>query len=150
MVLPLISLTAEQSTICSLTNSLSPTITIKTRLQTDIIMENKKGNKEEFFSRREFFKKAAKKTLPILGTMVLSGLPGIAKALESDAPMGCHGGSCYNLCYHGCRMTCIRSCKGGCEGNCRGTCLTSCQGCRGNCTGSCYNGCYTSCFSSSY
>lgn len=113
-------------------------------------MKNKKENKEELFSRRDFFKKATKRTLPILAALVLSGLPGVAKAIEKDTPMGCTGGSCYNLCFHGCRTTCIRSCKGGCQGDCRGTCKMSCRGCRGNCTGSCYNGCYTSCISSSY
>ena len=50
--------------------------------------ENKKNQKEEIQSRREFFKNAAKGVLPILGAMLLAGSPAIVKA-ASIVPMGC-------------------------------------------------------------
>lgn len=49
-------------------------------------MEKKNCN-EELQSRREFFKKAAKGVLPILGAVVLAGAPAIVKAAEEN-PMG--------------------------------------------------------------
>lgn len=98
-----------------------------------LIMKDKKQN-EELQSRREFFKKAAKGALPILGAIMLAGAPAIVKAAEK-APMGCQG-SCYLGCDGGCRKTCQNSCryhcqttcKGGCATTCRGTCATSCRG----------------------
>lgn len=42
---------------------------------------------EELQSRREFFKKAAKGALPILGAILLSGAPQILNATEKS-PMG--------------------------------------------------------------
>ena len=43
----------------------------------------KKNEKnEELQSRREFFKKAAKGALPILGAIALAGAPGVVKAAE--------------------------------------------------------------------
>ena len=44
-------------------------------------MEKKKQN-EELQSRREFFKKAVKGALPILGAVVLAGNPMLAKAVD--------------------------------------------------------------------
>ena len=80
----------------------------------------KKEKREELQSRREFFKKAAKSALPILGAIVLANAPVIANATE-DAPMGCN---------YGCTTTCIGSCKGACS--------------------SCSHGCARTCMSGSY
>ena len=88
-------------------------------------MEKNKKN-EELQSRREFFKKAAKSALPILGAIVLAGTPTIAKAVEK-APMGCTG-TCYGGCYGGCK---------GCSTTCTGTCSHGCRGCSTTCTGGC-------------
>ena len=52
-------------------------------------MADKKRN-EELQSRRDFFKKAAKGVLPILGAVVLAGVPNLVKAEET--PMGCRYG----------------------------------------------------------
>lgn len=95
---------------------------------------NKK--KEELQSRRDFFKKAAKGVLPIVGAVILGGIPHIVKAEET--PMGCRyscEGDCYRACYYGCDRTCMSTCKGACQGSCRGTC-------RDTCIGSCSGGCY--------
>lgn len=88
-------------------------------------MSNKKQN-EELQSRREFFKKAAKAALPVVGAVVLSSLP-LLKA--EAAPMGCTG-TCYGMC-HG-------SCKG-CEYTCSGTCKHACESCKYTCSGGCKN-----------
>lgn len=99
-------------------------------------MEKNKKN-EELQSRREFFKKAAKGVLPILGAMVLVGAPAIVKAAE-EGPMGCTY-SCYSTCSGHCtggctgcggmcQMGCQGSCKGGCDRTCTGTCDRTCAG----------------------
>ena len=80
-------------------------------------------NNEELQSRREFFKKAAKGTLPILGAMVLSHLPFNANAHESIEEMGCNFG-----CSGGCSGGCGRACSYGCTSSCSGSCLGSCKG----------------------
>lgn len=96
--------------------------------------ENKK---EEIQSRREFFKEAAKKGLPIIGAVALMSNPMIAKAVTSDEELGCDwgcsgrctscSGSCYGSCSGGC-SGCTNSCKGGCVGYCSGGCQTGCTG----------------------
>ncbi len=60
-------------------------------------MEKNEKN-EELQNRREFFKKAAKSALPILGAIVLAGAPQILKATEKS-PMGCNYG-CAGACSH--------------------------------------------------
>lgn len=85
----------------------------------------KNGKNEELQSRREFFKKAAKGALPILGAIVLANAPVIANAAE-EAPMGCK---------YGCIAVCSTSaCQGTCAGGCRFTCTHGCgnYGCKGN------------------
>ena len=80
-------------------------------------MEKKKKN-EELQSRREFFKKAAKGVLPILGAAVLASAPAIVKAADSQNS-GCNygcSGSCYGGCATGCTGSCTNSCRGGCWG----------------------------------
>jgi len=90
-------------------------------------MNNKKKN-EELQSRRQFFKRAAKGALPILGAIALSNVPVIMNA--SEKPMGCS--------YDGCSYTCSTSCYNDCKGSCKG-----CKGCSNTCQGYCKNGCYT-------
>ena len=104
----------------------------------------KKNEKnEELQSRREFFKRAAKGALPILGAIVLANAPQILKATEKntmDCNYGCAGG-CHTDCY-GCLHTCMRTCADSCNYNCIGGCKGGCNvTCSGTCTGSCVNGC---------
>ena len=88
----------------------------------------KNGKNEELQSRREFFKKAAKGALPILGAIVLANAPVIASASE-ESPMGCK---------YMCANTCLGTCKGSCYSNCTGNCYRTCSGsCDGSCSGSC-------------
>lgn len=90
----------------------------------------KKNEKnEELQSRREFFKKAAKSALPILGLTILANVPMISNAAESEY-CTC-GGSCKGTCSSGCSTTCYtqcyNSCKNGCNYTCRNTCSGSCN-----------------------
>lgn len=82
-------------------------------------MDEKMKKNEELQSRREFFKKAAKGALPILGAVVLANAPVISQATEADR------------CYAG------YACTGGCSGSCKGTCKFGCTGCSGSCKGTC-------------
>lgn len=91
-------------------------------------MKEKKQN-EELQSRREFFKEAAKKALPIFGTIALASSPIIAQVAGSQS-MGCSS--------DGCSYTCATSCYESCKGACKG-----CTGCKDSCQGYCKYGCYT-------
>ena len=109
----------------------------------------KKHNKkmEGLQSRREFFKKAAKSALPILGAIVLAGSPVLAKAV-GKVPMGCNYG-CSGGCDGSCTWGCKNTCRGACEGSCRGGCSGCSLSCRGGCEGTCRNSCQTRCTSMS-
>ena len=74
-------------------------------------MENNKNNETQ--NRREFFKEAAKKALPIMGILVLSKTPFHLNAMQSST---CADKSCTNTC------------EGNCTKWCNGTCHTSCEG----------------------
>lgn len=86
-------------------------------------------------TRREFFKKAAKRALPILGAIIVSGIPSVTLANEK-VPTGCR-----NDCRTVCEVTCSRGCDRACEDNCSGTC----EGCQGNCYGDCVGNCKETC-----
>jgi hypothetical protein len=80
---------------------------------------------EELQSRREFFKKAAKGALPILGAVLLAGAPAIVNA-AAEPRTGCYG--CGDGCHTGCKG-CLNSCSRSCTG------CSSCTSCKGYCTG---------------
>ncbi len=83
-----------------------------------ILMEKKNVKNEELQSRREFFKKAAKGALPILGAVILAGAPQVLNAAEPKDPMGCTKYGC---------GTCTGSCRGNCKGGCQTTCSGGCK-----------------------
>ena len=105
-------------------------------------MSNKKQN-EELQSRREFFKKAAKAALPVVGAVVLSSVPFVkAEAVTGGCENNCYSG-CYTGCHQGCKSGCTLNCEGytwtsprGCNG-----CTNACYGCQGECRGTCKNSC---------
>lgn len=78
-------------------------------------MKDNKNN-EELQSRREFFKKAAKAALPVVGAAVMATIPTFANATKSTG--------CYTS---GCMWDCEGSCQGGCQG-CKDSCYGSCKG----------------------
>lgn len=90
--------------------------------------------KEELQTRREFFKKAAKSTLPIVAAIALSGMPNVIKAAENASAV-------CDTCQGGCRYTCSKVCNSSCKGSCNNTCYKSCKG---SCSGTCNGGCYKS------
>lgn len=94
----------------------------------------KQNKNEELQSRRQFFKKAAKGALPILGAIALANMPLIGNATESE--MGCK---------YGCSSGCYSSCGGGCKSGCDGTCKHGCDGCKYTCSGTCKNSCSDTC-----
>ncbi len=95
----------------------------------------KENKNEGLQSRRDFFKKAAKGVLPVLGAITLLGTPGIVKAVEGAS-------DCSYSCSYGCSNTCRGTCSGGCSGACGGACSYSCQNtCKGSCQGRCSYGC---------
>lgn len=99
----------------------------------------KKMNKGELQSRRDFFKKAAKSALPILGAIVLAGMPNVVKAAET--PMGCET-TCSGACRDNCHYTCLDTCRGGCNDTCSRTCKGRCTyTCEGSCTNTCEGTC---------
>ena len=91
-------------------------------------------------TRREFFKKAAKGVLPVLGAIALANVPLLSHAMEE--------GKTPNGCNYGCMGSCYGSCNGGCMG-CSGTCTGGCSGCGGNCFATCEGSCSRACDSSS-
>jgi len=63
-------------------------------LNKKLIFMSKKKSNEELQNRREFFKKAAKAALPVVGAVVLSSLP----IVKSKAVTNCWNGGCVNGC----------------------------------------------------
>lgn len=113
---------------------------------------------EKLQTRREFFKKAAKSVLPIIGAIALVQVPITLKATQK-VPMGCEGmgceqqcrGGCVDSCYDTCRNTCSKECKDNCYDYCNGFCTDSCKDtCRETCNVTCYGSCQTSCMKLNY
>lgn len=77
----------------------------------------KNKNNEELQTRREFFKKAAKGVLPIIGAVVLASAPGIVRAADNGS-LGCTSDAC--------KFTCAGTCKGYCGGKCARSCSAGC------------------------
>ncbi len=82
---------------------------------------NEKNNNEELQSRRDFFKNAAKAALPIIGAVMLSANPAIAKTIEATGCQSYCTGSCSRACHQGCNRTCMGTCKTTCQQSCKGT-----------------------------
>lgn len=107
-----------------------------------------KNKNEEFQSRRDFFKKAGKGILPVLGIVMLSSMPTIVNAAEKT-PNGCSWG-CSGVCQQTCTLTCACNCTSGCKTSCQSGCGGGCRGaCYNSCSGSCKNSCSGSCRGSS-
>lgn len=101
----------------------------------------KENKKEEIQSRREFFKSAAKKALPILGAIVLSNFPNIAEASKIQGKSNTDSNASWcSWCSYGCGDGCT-SCVGTCV-SCIGSCVGTCTSCTGSCYSSCWGGVY--------
>lgn len=84
-----------------------------------------KNSSEELQSRREFFKKAAKAALPVVGAVVLANLPISKLSAAIDRLDSCSSfcvisskGDCSNfceqICYQGCQNSYSGTYSGGC------------------------------------
>lgn len=110
----------------------SVSLSIGANFENELSMKNEELNKkeeaqneesqEQVQSRRDFFKEAGKKMLPMIGAAVLSSLP----FSECKAQWGCNY-SCSSGCWGGCSGGCYRSCDTGCDGGCKGTCSGTCS-----------------------
>ena len=95
--------------------------------------------KNEFKSRREFFKEAAKKALPIIGAVVMLSNPVIASVTEGET-LSCNG--CQDYCVEGCKTGCGGKCADHCAKSCSESCYTTCLGgCEKICKTICANNC---------
>lgn len=86
----------------------------------------------ELKNRREFFKEAAKKTLPILGMAIMSvAVPTMIQSCTKET-------NCKDVCTNACKITCQTSCVGQCQYQCTGSCKGSCDyGCKTTCKTTC-------------
>lgn len=120
-------------------------------------MAKSKISDKELLSRREFFRKGAQTTLPIL---VSIALPSIITSCTPDDDWGCL--ECSSICSYTCHESCSStstssscdSCSSGCVSSCSGNCSTtcegssqssSCSGCSNSCSGDCAESCGNSC-----
>ena len=102
-----------------------------------------KNKREEIQSRREFFKKAAKAALPVVGAAILSSVPFVKTEAVAT---GCYNYGCMGGCSGGCDDSCYGSCTGTCDATCKYGCGDACAkacsyGCAGACSGYCAGGC---------
>ena len=105
-----------------------------------IISKIMKKKKSDLINRRDFFKKAKSKALPILAIGFASPL--LTITAKAKAPSGCYMGTCMGTCYLGCLMTCGGSCLNGCYTSCVTQCAMMCNSsCRGGCNDTCALGC---------
>jgi len=115
-------------------------------------MENKE--KDEIITRRDFFKKSAQKTLPILGIVALGGSLKSCMEIDNDdvkAKSGGGGGGGGGGCSN-CGSSCVASCTSNCRSTCQANSLIK-SGCGGgngcknacySCSGTCSSGCTSS------
>lgn len=86
-------------------------------------MDEKKIKHEELLSRREFFKEASKKTLPVVAIIAI---PNVLASCDKDlwdsphSTSGTGGGSGCSDCSAACRSSCSSSCYTTCRGGCTG------------------------------
>ena len=127
-------------------------------------METEENNKIQ--NRREFFKQAAKKTLPVLAIapilqscdtalLVLEAMAEASTQYQNSQPKSTYtpSSSYSNNNYSGCGSCssgCNNSCTGTCRGQCSNSCYTGCTGtcdktCRGECGSICRNACVSTC-----
>lgn len=100
---------------------------------------SKKDEKEELQTRRQFFKKAAKSILPMLGAVAI-GPSTILSAMTSCTKSGCDG----------CEAECMDNCGSSCSELCDSSSTSSaCSGCASGCASACEGACSNACTSSS-
>ena len=120
-------------------------------------MKENNQKEKDLQSRREFFKSAAKVSLPVLSAMILSQFPMTSCSVSKRSQMveekeskvsGCHG-ACTSSCISTCKESCMQGCTGthmGMCGTCTAQCIGTCEGtCERSCSGACVNICGGGC-----
>lgn len=111
------------------------------RQRKNIVNGFMKKRKDDLMNRRDFFKKAKSKALPILAIAFASS-PLLTVTAKAKAPSGCYMGTCMGTCYMGCVMSCAGSCLYGCYTSCVSQCALMCgNSCQGGCNDTCAQGC---------
>lgn len=108
--------------------------------------------KSELQTRRDFFKKATLRILPLFGVVAAFISP---YKLKAASQYGCGWsclyscmGQCINTCYMSCVSQCAIMCGNSCRGGCNDMCAINCQGgCNTQCHSTCLNTCNNTCFS---
>lgn len=91
-------------------------------------------------SRREFFKEASEKALPILGMALFASTPILNSCTKDSTPSECNG--CSNNCEGNSTSSGCSSCSNGCENSSTNSGCTSCSsGCDSGCTNDCSINC---------
>lgn len=94
-------------------------------------------------SRREFFKEASEKALPILGMALLTSTPLLNSCTKDPEPSECNG------CSNNCEGTSTSSGCSSCSNNCQNSSTNSgCSNCSSGCNSGCTNDCSVNCSNS--
>lgn len=93
-------------------------------------------------SRREFFKEASEKALPILGMAILASTPILNSCTKEPDPSGCNG--CSNNCEDSSTNSTCSSCSNNCENS---STSSGCSSCSDNCSSGCNTDCTNDCSS---
>lgn len=89
-------------------------------------MKDNKQN-EELQTRREFFKEASRKALPLLAFAAL-GSTVLASCEKESTSSTRSSSSSSSGCKGGCSGSCSSSCSGDCDGGCTNNCDSLCGG----------------------
>lgn len=96
--------------------------------------------KDKLQSRREFFKEASEKALPILGMALLTSTPLLNSCTKDPEPSECNG--CSNNCEGNSTSTTCSACSNNCENS---STSSGCSSCSDNCSDSCNTECTNDC-----
>jgi len=92
-------------------------------MQTKKLTKMENGENKNLQGRREFFKEAAKKVLPLFAVALIG--PSILASCSKES-IGC-GSSCSGSCKDDCSGNCDAGCQGDCYLGCKDTCGYSCS-----------------------
>ena len=96
-------------------------------------------------NRREFFKEAAKMSLPMLSFALFASTPMLTSCVKDPVPTTC-GGNCTGNCSTDCSSSCGNTCSSGCGSDCAEICSRSCgESCSNDCSTECANTCSNDC-----
>ncbi|MFZ4523318.1 MAG: hypothetical protein ACOYNC_16535 [Bacteroidales bacterium] len=104
----------------------------------------KENKTPDSLNRRDFFKKAAKLSLPFVAVLGLGVTLSNCKKPDNTTCDGCANDCSGASTSSGC-SGCSGSCSGTCSGSCTGSSTGGCSGCSGKCSGACGGTCTAYC-----